>query len=362
MRITRRRQPQGIALVIVLVSIFVLASLAGIFAYSMKVEVKLAANAYDANDLEWLGRSGVEYARFLLAEQMKNAKQQYDSLDQIWAGGQGDTNDPLSGYSLTDVELGKGKFSLKITDLERKFNVNTALNPQSEQIMQKALTSIGVDAAVIPTIIASIQDWIDPDDDTHVNGAESEYYKGLDPPYLAKNGPVDDISELLFIKGVTPDVYWGAKASQHTAAGLPSAAKDLTRSGLLPTGTGTGAGLVDIFTPFSNGHINILTASAEQLQVLPLVDETVAGEIIQLRQQGGAEGSGVLVYRTPVDLLVNTSLGRQMGPQIAGLCTFRSSYFDVQVTAQIGQSKRICHALLFRNNPKDIQISSFYWE
>ncbi len=356
-----RERRRGIALIIVLVSIFVLASLAGIFAYSMKVETKLAMNSYDANDLEWLGRSGVEYARFLLAEQLKNSKQQYDSLDQIWAGGQGDTNDPLSEYSLTDVELGKGKFTVKITDLERKFNVNTALNPQNEQIMQKALTSIGVDAADVPTIIASIQDWIDPDDDTHINGAESEYYKGLDPPYLAKNGPIDDISELLFIKGITPEIYWGPHAAEHSTAGLPARAKDMTRSSLLPTAAPSNAGLMDLFTPFSNGRINILTASREQLQVLPLVDERVADQIIQAREQGAGEGTGVLVYRAPQDLLFQTALG-QAAQGVANLCTFRSSTFDVQVTAQIGQSKRICHAILIRNNPKDVQISTFYWE
>ena len=31
----------------------------------------------------------------------------------------------------------------------------------------------------------------------------------LNPPYFCKNGHIDDMSELLLIKGITPDIYWG---------------------------------------------------------------------------------------------------------------------------------------------------------
>src|SRR2546421_11778589 len=60
----------GIAIVIVLISIFVLAILAGGFATAMRVETKLARNANSESELEWLGRSGVEYARWILAQQL----------------------------------------------------------------------------------------------------------------------------------------------------------------------------------------------------------------------------------------------------------------------------------------------------
>ena len=35
----------------------------------------------------------------------------------------------------------------------------------------------------------------------------------MNPPYSAKNGPIDDISELLLIKGVTPEIYYGGAAT-----------------------------------------------------------------------------------------------------------------------------------------------------
>src|ERR1035437_581196 len=77
-----RRSERGIALIIVMISIVVLTILAAGFAYSMKVETKLARNANSEAELEWLGRSGVEYARWVLANSLLDPTQPYDSLDQ----------------------------------------------------------------------------------------------------------------------------------------------------------------------------------------------------------------------------------------------------------------------------------------
>src|SRR6185312_9056447 len=192
MKIRFQNSKSGIALIVVMIAVFVLSMLAGAFAYSMKVETKLAMNANNQADLEWIGRSGVEYARWILGQTMSCP---YDSLNQKWAGGPGgacDTNGPLADISLSDVPVGNGTFSIKITDLERKVNVNTA----DPAVLEQAMKVIGADAEEGATIIDSIRDWIDRDDATHNNGAESDYYQGLTPPYNAKNGPLDDVSEL----------------------------------------------------------------------------------------------------------------------------------------------------------------------
>ncbi|MCB1127023.1 MAG: hypothetical protein KDM81_11035, partial [Verrucomicrobiae bacterium] len=90
-----RRQERGFALIIVMIVIFSLAILAGGFAFSMKVESRLAANNNSEGEMQWLGRSGVELARFVLSESFNRPKPA--SLNQIWAGGPGDlteTNGP----------------------------------------------------------------------------------------------------------------------------------------------------------------------------------------------------------------------------------------------------------------------------
>jgi len=69
----------------------------------MKVETRLAHNANGETELEWLGRSGVEKARWILGEQLKISQEPYDGLDQVWAGGSGGIG--TSNSALANVQL-----------------------------------------------------------------------------------------------------------------------------------------------------------------------------------------------------------------------------------------------------------------
>ena len=284
---SRPSSQSGIALIIVLISIFVLAILAGGFATAMKTETKLARNANSETELEWLGRSGVEYARWILAQQLNIPAEPYDALNQVWAGGPGGfatSNSPLADVQ-REVHLGNGSFTWKITDLERKFNINLAVN--NEDILRQACMVLGVDAGETPAIIGSIIDWVDKDSDLHIQGAETEYYQTLNPPYEAKNGAIDDLSELLLIKGMTPELYWGNSSTNHPPGAFQ---QQLNRFGVPVDAPSYPVGFVDIFTPISTGKININTASATTLQVLGL-DTLIADGIVSARE-GEDDGTG----------------------------------------------------------------------
>jgi type II secretory pathway component PulK len=362
LKIIPHRPKQGIAIIIVMISIFALAVLAGAFAYSMKVEMKLSGNSINETQLQWAGRSGIDYVRWALSVQKTapGTGQRYDSLDQAWAGGTAETNEVLASVLHENIPLGPGVSIVKwfCVDNERKFNINLALN--YPEVLQQVLILVGADATQIPIIISSVQDWIDTDDNVREGGAESDYYQGMDPPYVAKNGPIDDLSELLMIKGIrdNPELYWGSDATNHTS---PLFQKQIvTRSGLQAASTAMPVRLLDVLTPVSNGGINILTASESQLQVLPGVDDTIAGQIVQLRQETGENGSG-LPYNQPVDLLANTSLGNGPAQQVARYCTFFSSTFELTVVVQVGMSQRTYFALVRRNSPTDIPILNMRW-
>ena len=74
-------------------------------------------------------------------------------------------------------------------DLERKFNINSP-EPVLQQVLPQALTLMGVDAGEATPIVNSILDWIDSRrPDPPLEGAETEYYQSLDPPYTAKIRP-----------------------------------------------------------------------------------------------------------------------------------------------------------------------------
>ena len=80
----------AIALIIVMLMVLAMGIAAGILAYSMKVETKLATNTSASGELEWLGLSGVEFAKWVLAEQQRiPGEQGYNGLNQFWAGGPG---------------------------------------------------------------------------------------------------------------------------------------------------------------------------------------------------------------------------------------------------------------------------------
>ena len=69
MKATPRHNSDGIALIMVMCAIVVLSILAAAFAYSMKVETRLAQNADSEEQFLWLGRSGVECACWILSQQ-----------------------------------------------------------------------------------------------------------------------------------------------------------------------------------------------------------------------------------------------------------------------------------------------------
>ena len=167
LRLNQQRSRSGIALIMVMLIVVVFAVLAGGLAYSMKVETKLARNSTWDTELEWMGRSGIELAKYVLA-QPRQAGQPFDALNQIWAGGTGETNDALDGMSLTDNHLGHGTFSVKITDADRKFNINLA--PQAPDVMNQALILMGVDGADAIHIVSASGDWIDKNDDPTAGG------------------------------------------------------------------------------------------------------------------------------------------------------------------------------------------------
>jgi general secretion pathway protein K len=223
---------------------------------------------------------------------------------------------------------------------------------------------IGVDAGDQSTIIDSILDWRDVDDSTHMSGTESDFYKTLQPPYWSKNGPIDDLSELLLVRGVTVPMYWGSGAAGHLQVlNRPLSAR---RSHFEePT---YAIGLVDLFSALSSRQVNVNTASATVLQLVPEIDENIANAIISgpggRAGPDGADGTeDDMPFRSPQEIgripgFANPAL---LG-QISRFFTVRSVIFEARVEAHFGNYHRQYVAVLRRNSPRDIHVLSFYWK
>jgi type II secretory pathway component PulK len=69
--------------------------------------------------------------------------------------------------------------------------------------------------AMSSSIVNSILDWIDVDENARDGGAETSYYQGLSPGYRAKNNLFTSVEELLFVQGVTPDLLFGTDRNRN---------------------------------------------------------------------------------------------------------------------------------------------------
>ena len=329
------KRDRGIALIIVMIMVAALTVIVTGFAYSMRVETKLARNTRFNPEMDWLGRSGVELARFLLSKRARG-EEQMDALHQKWAGGSGrigmgamDELEPWEELPMTNVKLGNGTFSIKITDMERKLNINSAPEPLLRYILEM---HGGVDATDVDVFIDSLRDWKDPDENHGLNGAESDFYlREYYPPYYSKNGPLDHITELKLVQGFKEN---------------PSIYNVFAKN----------------FTAISGGLINVNTASQQVIELLPGMDPLIAAEIVMYR--AGPDGSigteDDMPYRRPNDIgAVLEPFGMDPGSIQQFLAT-ESATFEVEITAKIGLQQRKYISLLRRLSPQDIRILYFH--
>ena len=406
---------RGVALLVVLGFMVLFTVLAGVFSANVKVEAKLARNSESGSEVEWVCRSGVELAKYTLSQQMavfwdpqrKQYTDQHLSLNQTWAGGPGpaDWVDGGTGstgnagvneaveygifgtLNLTDNTWAPGtvlnllypdespgedfRCSIKITDMERKFNINRAAEGSVPNItnmgrkpLERTFEMMGVDATLWPYLVDAIFDWRDPGDEVGVNGAESEYYEPLG--YMAKNGPIDDLRELLLIKDITPEMYWGNANNSLAAGTAPTTLEEGDES------LNYQYALVDLFTPLSVGYVNINTAPAEVLQIFELPGDAAvtAQQIVELRAgedliDGTADDEP---FESVAQLQSVPGFGNSYALQNAARFFSVISYtFEVRVTASIrGKERTLVAVLQFKTSQpfdhKDIKILYTYWE
>jgi general secretion pathway protein K len=389
MRIHQKKSRAGFALILVMLTIITLTALVASLAISMNTEMRLARNSdYDV-EMEWMGRSGIELAEFALANKCA-AQKGIDALDQFWAGGTSPCSNDIPQISLKNVPLGHGQISVTITDMERKWDINLVANARQPQmdILQKALAEVGVtDAGLSSTISDSILDWCSPSDTSRFSGAKDDYYTHLKPPYYCKSGPIDDLSELLLIKGMTPEIYWGSNATNHPVSAFQQHGGGAFSE---PTGGGSGGfgnkdepvypvGLQQLFSPMG-AKLNINTASLKTLQLIPGMDESSAEAII--RQRAGPDGIDGTDDDAPFQNIGEINSGMPGGgaggppPNVQGAppagvaaqglgsyIDVRSYVFEVKVDAEINGYKRAFYGIVSRAGAgsQKIQCVKFYW-
>ncbi len=334
---------RGIALLITLSVTTILVAAALEYNRRARFDVIATASVRDRLTLSYMASSGIHTAMALLIKD--KAESDSDSLQEDWA------NPEKINEILQEIPFDNGKLNVVITDELGKIQVNALVRfPDSRQfndtqvmIWERFLNVIGSEDTLQndsnPTaIVNSVKDWLDKGDDeatTGLSGAESSYYAEQDPPYASRNGPIEDLNELLLIKGITPELYYGAE-------GTPGMANYMTVHGLSP-----GAG-----TSFSwPGRININTADVPVLAaLLGTENQDLARAFYDLRQEMAA-GKDVHDFSSPQWYKSITGFGDATID--ARLITTSSDVFRIQSTASANDIQSSAIAVVQRiQNPE----------
>lgn len=96
---------------------------------------------------------------------------------------------------------------VRVDDESNRININ---NAQEGQIRDKIRTLLGDELEDEADQMAdAILDWRDHDSDTRKRGAEAGFYQSNGLSYRPANGPFKVLTELLLVRGVTQDIFWG---------------------------------------------------------------------------------------------------------------------------------------------------------
>lgn len=233
---------RGISLVVVLWVLALLMIMATELVYTVRVDSLTASNFRDETIAQALAVSGIKMG---IAEVVKPYK--FVVLD----------NDGKVSFVMSDdgmreairaYDLGEGRVEYSIEDESGKLNLNKVAREPLVNIFRDS----GVEGSELDTIVDSILDWRDLNHEHHLNGAESDYYSSLPRPYGAKDGPFDTIEELLLVKGMKPEIFYGSEGTS-AREGNESTVSDFKC-------------VAEHLTVWGEGRINVNTASKEVLE------------------------------------------------------------------------------------------------
>jgi type II secretory pathway component PulK len=198
----------GYVLIIVLLMTSLLVSVSSEFLIVAQTNINYIRKFSEKQKASLMAKSGIKLATFILEADRKGIitdllprkpDKNIDCYDDLWA------------LNFPEISLEGGNLKIIITDENSKINVNILANEFVDKtpyygVTQRFFLNLGLSQDHADTII----DWVDIDDSRFPYGAESsDYYLNLDNPYKAKNGAMDSIDELLLIKGITPEIFYG---------------------------------------------------------------------------------------------------------------------------------------------------------
>jgi general secretion pathway protein K len=322
---------RGMALLVTILIVSLIMVITLRFNTSMRASLTSASNLQDNIALDYMAQSIFNAARAILS--VDAAESSFDDLHEDWAN-----LAAASGYLSYFFQRGQG--GINIHDHSGRLQVNSLIiknedawvvNEVQRDIWINLLSAeefqLGEDEAT--GIVEAVIDWIDEDDEPlGFGGAESSYYQGLETPYAPRNGPMEFVEELLLIRGITPELYYGTEGSP---------------------------GLATLVTPFGrDGKININTADPLVLGALSvLIEPDMVDALVTYREYADNDLSNPEWYKSapgfPEDIIIP--------PEVI---TTASTYFEIVTEVHADKMRKKLSGMVVRGPGSTTQL--IYWQ
>lgn len=350
----------GMALLITIMTLAVLVVVTVQYSRDNWHELLVSHNYKTRNQLKMVAESGVNLGVALL--QQDSNEEDFDSLLDNWAQASGANFSSL--FDNIDLEVTIEDLSGKIqvnrlgmsnkngsdnkdnneednqeeenqeedeeSEEEQKQKDNeTVVQEQIKQLLINLLLSenftIEEDREAIE-IVDALVDWIDEDDDESDQGAENSYYQSLKIPYDCRNGPIQNVEELLLVKGINREILFGVPGK---------------------------SALADFVTVYGeDGKLNVNTANSIVIRAFdPLISEELVGDFQEFRtdEQNKEQLSQPTWYKNiggwPGDVVLNDNL-----------ITVKSTYFKIKAVAKMDDITVKIAADVERNDENAVNI------
>lgn len=259
---------EGSALVIAIWTISLLSILVLSFAMDAMIEGRISTYVRQRRRVDYLTQSGVAIAEMLLEKKNSvSGGSAADDSEDRWK--QPALRIKRGQNAVIEETIEDGVVRVEIIPEEARWNVNLLIGPEYDVVWERIFENAGIPLEYHSALVDCWTDWVDPDSIPSRDGAEDDYYETLEPPYKARNRPIDTVDEMLLIKNFGEAVLTG---------GILNPEQEIKELQIHVRG------IKELFTTYGDGKINVNSAPMEVLMTIPGIDEITAGAIIEERE------------------------------------------------------------------------------
>jgi general secretion pathway protein K len=302
---------RGSALLAVLWVSAALAAIAFSLATTVRGEIDRTSMAVDGLRSYYLAAGGIHRATYEI----------------LWSA-QNPSKRPLPRYTTqVDYAFPAGMVHVDIVPEAAKLDVNRAL----PEVLYRLLIALGQEPERAREIALAIVDWRSP---APAGSGLDQFYMTLTPSFRARHASMEEIEELLSVKGITPDIFYGT----YVPVEAPDGARLFPRQGL-----------IDCLSVFgSNERIDANTASPAVLAAIGMAPDVISALVQRRRiaplteaQLGGflggaggrlrVEGNSILTLRATARLILPNRQLSDLRRTVGALVKYMPTGYDAPV-------------------------------